>query len=73
MRPAMVVREIAHLEGSVDGGDGGNRRRKVGLVLGRSRRSRGGLVRRRRAMRSPWVLHVDSELPASILDRKGVR
>ena len=70
VRPATVVHEIAHLEESVDGGDGGNRRRKVGLVLGRSRRSRGGVVRRRRASWPPRVLDGDGELRVVILCTK---
>ena len=67
VRPAVMVREIPHLEGSVDGGDGGNRRRRVGVVHGLSRRSRGGLFSRRRARWPPWVLNGDGVLPASIL------
>ena len=69
VRPAVMVREIPHLEGSVDGGDGGNRRRRVGVVHGLSRRSRGGLFSRRRARWPPRVLNGDGVLPASILAR----
>ena len=70
MLPAMVVGKIAHLEGSVGGGNGGNRRQRVGADYGRSGWSRGGLVRWRRSMRPPRVLHVDGELPALILGTK---
>ena len=47
MLPAMVVGKIAHLEGSVGGGDGGNQRRRVGAAGGRSRRCWDGPGRRR--------------------------
>ena len=45
--PAMVVGKIAHLEGSVGGGDSGNQRRRVGAAGGRSRRCWDGPGRRR--------------------------